>query len=71
MSFISDLNALDEVIRISLGDRASVVPPGLGTTSIANASHRDTFDRVVFDGDVNNLAAVACIVAETDNVWHN
>jgi hypothetical protein len=24
----------------------------------------------VFGGDVDNLAALACIVAETDNVWH-
>jgi hypothetical protein len=70
MTFISDLHALDKVTWISLGDRASVMPLNRARTPIAYASHCDTFNGVVFGGDVNNLAAVACIVAETDNVWH-
>jgi hypothetical protein len=70
MPFISDLNASDEVTWISLGDRASVMPLNGARTPIAYASHCDTFDGVVFGGDVDNLTAVASIVAETDNVSH-
>ena len=70
MPFVGDLNALDEVTRISLGDRAAVMPFNRARTPIAYSRHCDTFDGVVLGGDVDNLAAVACIVAETDNVWH-
>lgn len=70
MPFISNLNALHEVAWISLRDRASVMPLNRARTPIAYASHCDTFDGVVFGGDLDDLAAVACIVAETDNVWH-
>jgi hypothetical protein len=70
MPFISDLNALDDVTGISLGNRASVMPLDRARTPIAYASHCDTFDGVVLGGDVHNLAAVASVVSETDNVWH-
>jgi hypothetical protein len=70
MSLISDLNALDKMAGISLGDRASVMSLNWARTSIAYASHCDAFDGVVLGGDIDNLAAVASIVAETDDIWH-
>ena len=70
MSFISDLNTLDEVAGISFGDCASVMPLNRARAPIAYASHCDASDGVVRGCDVDNLAAVACVVTETDNVWH-
>jgi hypothetical protein len=70
MSLIRNLNALDKMAGISLGDRASVMPRNRARAPIAYTGNCDTFNGVVLGGDVDNLAAVACIVTETDNVWH-
>jgi hypothetical protein len=70
MSLISDPNALDEVVRISFSDRAAVMPLNWAGAPIAYASHCNTFNGVVLGRNVDDLAAVAGIVAETDNIWH-
>ena len=70
MSLISNRNALDEVVGVSFGDRASVMSLNWARAPIAYASHCDTFDGVVLAGDVDNLAAVGGTVAETGNFWH-
>jgi hypothetical protein len=70
MSLISDLHARDKMAGISFSDRASIMSLNWARAQIAYASHCDTFDGVALGGDIDNLAAVASIVAEADNVWH-
>ncbi len=70
MPLICDLNALNEVTGISFSDRAPVMPRNWTGTPVAYASHCNTFDGVMLGFDIDNLAPVAGIVAETDNVWH-
>jgi hypothetical protein len=70
MSLICYLNAFNEVIGISFRYRAPVMPWERTGTQVAYASHCNPFDGVMPGFDINNLAPVAGIVAETDNVWH-
>lgn len=70
MSLIRNLNAFDKMAGISLGDRASAMPRNRARAPITYACHCDTFNGVVLGCDIDDLAAVAGIVTETDNVWH-
>lgn len=70
MSLIRDLNALDKMAGIPFSDRASVMPRNRTRAPIAYTGNCDTFNGVVLGCDIDNLAAVACIVAETNNLWH-
>lgn len=69
--FISDLDTLDDVGRISFGNRASVVPRNRTRTSVAHAGDRDAVDCVMPGCDVNHFAAMTGEVAETNNAWHD
>jgi hypothetical protein len=70
VSIVRNGDAVDDVMRIALGNRAFFMAFDGTTAYIADASDWDAVDREMVGADAFDLAAVGGGVAEADNVAH-